>query len=62
MVKSPCINICTINSNSGLCIGCNRTQEKINNWVTLGFLEKKQVLERIQSRNQKKLMFKEKAL
>ena len=62
MVKSPCINICTINSNSGLCIGCNRTQKELNNWVTLGFLEKKQVLERIQSRNQKKLMFKEKAL
>tara|TARA_B100001758_G_C17824265_1_gene310972 strand:- start:300 stop:473 length:174 start_codon:yes stop_codon:yes gene_type:complete len=31
-VPSPCINICTIDPDSGYCMGCSRTQEEIDKW------------------------------
>lgn len=31
-IPSPCINICTVDTDSGYCMGCSRTQEEINKW------------------------------
>ncbi|WP_408301252.1 DUF1289 domain-containing protein [Paraburkholderia sediminicola] len=31
-VPSPCIDICKIDGNSGLCIGCLRTRDEIRGW------------------------------
>ena len=33
MADSPCNDICTTDSESGLCIGCGRTTEEISNWL-----------------------------
>ena len=41
MVDSPCKNICKIDKKSGLCYGCFRTQQEINNWIVLKEEEKK---------------------
>lgn len=32
MVTSPCINICKMDSASGLCLGCLRTIDEITLW------------------------------
>ena len=32
-VIDPCIQICTIDPDSELCMGCSRTSEEINNWL-----------------------------
>lgn len=32
MIASPCINICKMDPQSGLCIGCFRTIEEIAGW------------------------------
>ena len=32
MIKSPCVNVCKIDYESGYCLGCNRTIEEITNW------------------------------
>ena len=32
MSDSPCIDICQMDSESGLCVGCGRTIEEIANW------------------------------
>ena len=37
---SPCINICTINRDSGECTGCGHTVEVVNNWVNFYNLKK----------------------
>jgi len=29
---SPCINVCTLNVDSGLCQGCSRTLDEITRW------------------------------
>ena len=51
MADSPCIDICTTDSQSGLCVGCGRTQEEIANWIIYSELQKKQVLINIEKRN-----------
>ncbi len=34
-VKSPCINVCRMDANSGLCEGCLRTVDEIAGWATV---------------------------
>jgi len=31
-IESPCINICTMDPESGFCFGCNRTEDEIEKW------------------------------
>ncbi|MEX3938621.1 DUF1289 domain-containing protein [Paraburkholderia sp. BR10937] len=31
-VKSPCVDVCAFDGETGLCIGCFRTREEIGNW------------------------------
>jgi len=32
-IHSPCMNICTINSETGYCFGCYRTVKEISDWM-----------------------------
>jgi uncharacterized protein len=32
MIPSPCINICKMDADNGLCIGCYRTIDEITRW------------------------------
>ncbi|MGE3066538.1 MAG: DUF1289 domain-containing protein [Hyphomicrobiaceae bacterium] len=34
-MESPCINICTLDAKSGLCVGCGRSMDEIAGWLTL---------------------------
>ena len=34
-VPSPCINVCTVDPASGLCLGCDRTLQDIGDWLNL---------------------------
>lgn len=51
MINSPCIDLCTTDSESGLCIGCGRTPEEIANWVSFSEKQKEQVLKNLENRN-----------
>ena len=51
MVKSPCINICTIDKDSGLCIGCHRNEYEVFNWIYFSDEEKKVILSKIKEKN-----------
>ena len=46
-IDSPCIDICTIDRDSGECIGCGRTVEEVRNWTNFDNLKKKQILENL---------------
>lgn len=52
MVKSPCINICKIDKDSGLCIGCYRNGHEIFNWISFSQKQKKMVLSKISERSE----------
>jgi uncharacterized protein len=47
---SPCIDVCRMNSKTGLCEGCLRTLDEIAAWSTLSPAEKRAVLERLPAR------------
>jgi predicted Fe-S protein YdhL (DUF1289 family) len=33
-MQTPCIDVCSIDSASGLCAGCGRTIEEISGWMS----------------------------
>ncbi|GAK70736.1 hypothetical protein RRU01S_13_00740 [Agrobacterium rubi TR3 = NBRC 13261] len=35
-METPCINICTLDPDDGLCVGCYRTIEEIMGWSGYG--------------------------
>ena len=47
---SPCINICRMNTRTGLCEGCLRTIEEIAAWSAMTPEEKRAVLEELPRR------------
>ena len=51
MVDSPCINICILDPDKDLCIGCYRTAEEISKWSFLSKFEKEELLLKIKSRS-----------
>ena len=57
MIETPCLGICSIID--GRCIGCNRTNEEIANWLFYSDLERmkitKRCLKEIKNKNKKKL-------
>lgn len=57
-INSPCIGICTMDRNSGVCIGCGRTLDEIGNWSNIDNIKKKQVLENLNAKKEKYKKFK----
>ena len=43
-LASPCINVCTMNSQSGLCDGCGRTLQEIAAWSRLSEPERRAIM------------------
>ncbi|MEI6733222.1 MAG: DUF1289 domain-containing protein [Comamonadaceae bacterium] len=52
-VPSPCISVCRMNPQSGLCEGCLRSIEEIAQWGSAGDEFKQTILKRIEQRRQK---------
>lgn len=49
-VINPCIQICTIDPDSGLCVGCSRTAEEINSWFRMTPEEKIELVKQLAKR------------
>jgi predicted Fe-S protein YdhL (DUF1289 family) len=49
-VVSPCINVCRMDPDTGLCEGCLRTLDEIAAWSAMSPDEKRAVLARISAR------------
>jgi len=49
-VASPCINVCRMNPETGLCEGCLRTLDEIAAWSAMSAQEKRSVLARLPAR------------
>ncbi len=44
MIESPCINVCTLDARSGLCLGCGRTIEEITLWASMSGTERARIM------------------
>lgn len=49
-VASPCINVCRMNPDTGLCQGCLRTLAEIAAWSGMSAEEKRAVLAQLAAR------------
>ncbi|MEM6985158.1 MAG: DUF1289 domain-containing protein [Pseudomonadota bacterium] len=45
-VPSPCVAVCQLDKDA-ICIGCQRSQDEIRDWIILSREEKLAVLERV---------------
>ncbi|HZP09713.1 DUF1289 domain-containing protein [Methyloceanibacter sp.] len=43
-METPCVNVCLLDSESGLCAGCGRTLEEIANWSAMSDAERRAVM------------------
>jgi len=51
MVESPCKNVCELDPNTGLCLGCKRTVDEIQNWNLKDNNEKMMITKKAQNRD-----------
>lgn len=49
-IESPCVNICTLDAYSGLCLGCGRTVDEIARWSTMGTTERGRIMAELPAR------------
>lgn len=50
MVKSPCVEICQLDTGRGVCIGCGRTLDEIAHWAGMSDDEREAVLAALPAR------------
>jgi predicted Fe-S protein YdhL (DUF1289 family) len=43
-LETPCINICLLDNETGLCIGCGRTLAEIAGWAGMSDAERRAVM------------------
>ncbi|MGO4572768.1 DUF1289 domain-containing protein [Microvirga sp. 2TAF3] len=48
--SSPCIRVCTLDSETGLCEGCGRTREEIGQWYRLSEEERLRIMAELPER------------
>lgn len=49
-IKTPCIKVCAVDGQTGLCLGCGRTLEEIGKWSRIGDMERDAVLAALPAR------------
>ena len=50
MIESPCVNVCTLDARSGLCLGCARTIDEIARWTALSAAERVRIMSELPAR------------
>ena len=50
MIESPCVNICALDSRSGICLGCDRTIDEIARWTAMSAAERTRVMRELPTR------------
>jgi len=52
-VSSPCIRVCILDPETGLCEGCGRTREEIARWFRLPEEERRRIMAELPERMRK---------
>lgn len=47
MYITPCLSICNFDSHTGVCIGCKRTKEQVDNWSSYTYEERMAVMKEL---------------
>jgi uncharacterized protein len=49
-ISSPCTQVCTIDTATGLCVGCGRTSDEIGLWLSLSEEERLRIMGELPAR------------
>jgi predicted Fe-S protein YdhL (DUF1289 family) len=49
-IESPCVKICLIHEDAGICVGCHRSREEIAIWSRLSPAARRAVMEDLPAR------------
>ncbi len=49
-IESPCIKVCAVDGETGLCLGCGRSLKEIGGWMQLGDDGRREVMEALPDR------------
>ena len=49
-IKTPCVQVCTMDTASGLCFGCSRTLAEIAGWSRLSDAERARIMDELPAR------------
>jgi predicted Fe-S protein YdhL (DUF1289 family) len=52
-IKTPCVQVCAVDADSGLCLGCFRSLDEIAGWVRLSDAQRDAVLGELPSRRRR---------
>ena len=52
-LETPCVNICLLDSETGLCVGCGRTLAEIAGWAGMSDAERRAVMAALPMRMQR---------
>ena len=53
LIESPCIGICTLDQQSGLCTGCARTLGEIAEWASASRARQEEIMASLPSRRRR---------
>jgi hypothetical protein len=42
-LETPCVNVCLLDAETGLCVGCGRTIDEIARWATMNDGERRAI-------------------
>ena len=43
-METPCVNICLLDTETGLCVGCGRTIDEIARWTSMSEQERRAIM------------------
>ena len=49
-MESPCVNICDVDHETGLCMGCGRTIDEIARWASMADPERREIMDVLAAR------------
>lgn len=49
-IKTPCIKVCVIDGESGLCLGCYRKLNEVAGWAKIDAAERERIMAELPSR------------
>lgn len=49
-IKTPCIKVCVVDGESGLCLGCYRALNEVAGWARLTAEERERIMEELPQR------------
>ncbi|MEL6235263.1 MAG: DUF1289 domain-containing protein [Pseudomonadota bacterium] len=49
-VESPCVKICVVHPQAGICVGCHRSVEEIGRWSAMTPEERRRIMDELDGR------------